>query len=63
MAVSSLSGMWTFLVLRMRAATDGQLKAQLVGEMTRWKRLADEWESKCQSCGERIGGRLRRGSG
>ena len=41
-----------FLVLRMRVATDGQLKAQLVGEMTRWKRRADEWESKWQA-GER----------
>ena len=38
-----------FLVLRMRVATDGQLKAQLVGEMTRWKRSADEWEAKWQS--------------
>ena len=55
-----------FLVLRMRVATDGQLKAQLVGEMTRWKRLADEWASKCQLAEkerreaeerERVGGR------
>ena len=38
-----------FLVLRVRAATDAQLKAQLVAELDRWRRAADEWERKWQA--------------
>ena len=37
-----------YLVLRMRAATEGQLRAQLVSEMGRWRRVAEEWENKYQ---------------